>query len=132
MVLILKWTVSPWSTLMSVANPWMLGSPPPLTSHSLCGLPGFEFSQTIAFWIGGSQGAAWASSAPDPSAVDRKSPSAVSETAPSARATRGSALAAAERPDSPRSGAPESNLSTLHSHSCGHTAAEKPGFLPSQ
>ena len=45
---------------MSVAKPWMLGSPEPLTSHSLAGLPGFEFSQTISFSIGTSHGAAWA------------------------------------------------------------------------
>ena len=34
-VVILKWTVSPLFTLMSVANPWMVESPPPLMSHSL-------------------------------------------------------------------------------------------------
>ena len=56
----LKWTVSPWSTLISVLKPWMLAEPEPLTSHSLAGSPGFEFSQTISFAIGGSQGAACA------------------------------------------------------------------------
>ena len=54
----MKRTVWPWSTLMSVAKPWMLESPAPLTSHSLGGLPGLEFSQTIGLRTGGSQGAA--------------------------------------------------------------------------
>src|SRR5438046_1137526 len=51
----LKWTVWPLFTLMSVANPWMLGSPAPLTSHSLAGLPGLEFSHAIGFVMGGPQ-----------------------------------------------------------------------------
>ena len=47
-VLILKSIVCPWSTLMSLAKPWIVGSPAPETSHSDCGAPGFAFSQTIA------------------------------------------------------------------------------------
>src|SRR5712692_10626283 len=54
-VLILKWTVWPWLTLISVAKPWMLRSPASLMSHSVEGLPGFEFSQAMAFAIGGLQ-----------------------------------------------------------------------------
>src|SRR5688572_18979181 len=46
--------------LISVVNPWMLVEPAPLTSHSLAGLPGSEFSQTIGFAIGGLHGD-WAS-----------------------------------------------------------------------
>ncbi len=42
-------TVSPRLTLMSVAKPWMLESPAPVMSHSLAGLPGRQFSATIAF-----------------------------------------------------------------------------------
>src|SRR3989442_6780618 len=34
---------------MSVANPWMLGSPQLLMSHSVAGLPGLQFSVTILF-----------------------------------------------------------------------------------
>ncbi len=48
---------------MSVANPWMVSLPAPLMSHSDGGLPGFEFSQTIGFAIGGSHGAATAAGA---------------------------------------------------------------------
>ena len=46
---ILNDTVSPWSTLISVANPWIDGSPTPVMSHSEAGLPGKQFSATIAF-----------------------------------------------------------------------------------
>src|SRR5438128_1389232 len=46
-VWILKRTVWPWLTLMSVANPWMLELPAPLMSHSLGGLPACSFSHTI-------------------------------------------------------------------------------------
>ena len=49
--------VWPWSTLMSVAKPWMLGSPAPVTSHSEAGFPGRQFSATISL-AGGSQGPA--------------------------------------------------------------------------
>src|SRR5437870_3243842 len=45
----LKWTVSPLLTLISVAKPCRLGSPAPLMSHSVAGLPGCWFSQTIGF-----------------------------------------------------------------------------------
>src|SRR5512132_3822484 len=48
---------------MSVANPWIVLLPAPLISHSDGGLPGFEFSQTIGFAIGGSHGAATAAGA---------------------------------------------------------------------
>src|SRR4029453_18253268 len=54
-VSILKLTTSPLLKLMSVAKPWMLEFPAPLTSHSLAGLPGFEFSQAIGLTIGGVQ-----------------------------------------------------------------------------
>ena len=47
-VLILKSMRAPWSTLMSVANPWMLGSPSPWTCHSLGWLPKRQFSDTIS------------------------------------------------------------------------------------
>src|SRR5215831_5720146 len=38
-------------TLISVANPWMFGSPAsaPERSHSVAGFPGRAFSQTIGF-----------------------------------------------------------------------------------
>src|SRR5438552_4128033 len=39
--------VSPWLTLMSLENPWMLGSPAPLISHSVAGFPGLQFSATM-------------------------------------------------------------------------------------
>ena len=41
-------TVPPRLTLMSVAKPWRLASPEPLTSHSLAGLPGLQFSASMA------------------------------------------------------------------------------------
>ena len=47
MVSTLNDTVPPRFTLMSVAKPWMLGSPAPVMSHSLAGLPGWQFSATI-------------------------------------------------------------------------------------
>jgi hypothetical protein len=43
---ILKAIDSPMLTLMSVANPWMRGSPDPLMSHSVDGFPGLQFSAT--------------------------------------------------------------------------------------
>src|SRR5438034_3741683 len=52
-VLTLNVMVPPWFTLMSVANPWMVGSPAPLTSHSLGGLPASAFSHTTALDNGG-------------------------------------------------------------------------------
>src|SRR6185436_13216914 len=60
LVAILKRTVPPRLTLMSVAKPWIDGSPAPLMSHSLAGFPGFEFSQAMALTTGGPQGP-WAS-----------------------------------------------------------------------
>ena len=56
-VSILKSTVWPWSTLMSVAKPWIDGSPAPETSHSDCGVPGSEFSETIS--LGSAAAAIW-------------------------------------------------------------------------
>ncbi len=55
-VSILKWTVSPLFTLMSVPKPWIDGSPSPSMSHSLFGLPTSVFSHTIGFSIGTSHG----------------------------------------------------------------------------
>src|SRR3954471_4270254 len=43
-VLTLKDSVSPTLTLISVAKPWIAAVPEPLTSHVLCGVPGFVFS----------------------------------------------------------------------------------------
>ena len=57
-VLILKWTVWPWLTLMSVAKPWMLRIARVGDLPLLAGLPGFEFSHAIGLVIGGSQGPA--------------------------------------------------------------------------
>src|ERR671936_693982 len=59
--LILKWTVSPRLTLMSVAKPWMLASPAPLISHTLGGATPtvLQFSATMAF-AGARQGSAGA------------------------------------------------------------------------
>ena len=54
----LKPTVCPWSTLMSVAKPWIEDDPAPLMPHSLSGLPGRVFSHATALVTGGSQGAA--------------------------------------------------------------------------
>src|ERR1700722_12108081 len=48
-VLTLKVIVCPTFTLISVANPWMVGSPAPLTSHWLGGFPGRQFSASIGF-----------------------------------------------------------------------------------
>jgi len=47
LVLILKLTVWPRLTLMSVAKPSMFELPAPTMSHSLGGLPGFSFSSVI-------------------------------------------------------------------------------------
>src|SRR5215468_6277990 len=47
-VLSLKKTVPLRLTLMSVAKPWMLASPAPLTSHCEEGLPGRQFSASMA------------------------------------------------------------------------------------
>ena len=55
-VLILKETVPPTSTLMSVAKPWMPGSPAPLTLHTDCGVPGCAFSQGIGLTFATEQG----------------------------------------------------------------------------
>src|SRR2546423_1854502 len=57
-VLILKWTVSPGFTLISVENPWMVESPEPLIDQSLDGVPARVFSQAITFTTGGPQGLA--------------------------------------------------------------------------
>ena len=46
--MILKLTVLPRLTLMSVAKPSMLESPAPTIPHSLSGLPGLWFSRTIS------------------------------------------------------------------------------------
>src|SRR6185436_17343976 len=46
---ILNEIVSPTLALMSVANPWIFTSPEPLTSHSVDGFPGRQFSATIRF-----------------------------------------------------------------------------------
>src|ERR1700752_1557183 len=56
----LKPTVWPWSTLMSVAKPWMLADPAPVMPHSLSGLPGRVFSHATGLTIGTSHGAATA------------------------------------------------------------------------
>src|SRR5687768_9302036 len=57
-VLILKVSVPPLLTLMSVAKPWMVASPTPATSHSLAGDPGLEFSQGMGLGPGASHGPA--------------------------------------------------------------------------
>ena len=49
---------------MSVAKPWIVLLPAPLTSHSLAGLPGLVFSHATGFVIGASHGAAAAGAAP--------------------------------------------------------------------
>jgi len=36
---------------MSVANPWMLASPEPTTSHAVDGSPAFRFSQTVGLML---------------------------------------------------------------------------------
>src|SRR3954452_11239548 len=48
-VFTLNVTVPPRSTLRSVAKPWIDASPAPLTSHSLAGFPGRQFSATMGF-----------------------------------------------------------------------------------
>ena len=60
-------TVWPWSTLMSVENPWMALLPDPLMSHSEAGFPALVFSQATGLVIGASQGAAAAGEAAAPS-----------------------------------------------------------------
>src|SRR5215470_3498371 len=47
-VLILKDSVCPAFTLIDVAKPWIVASPIPLTTQSLCGSPGSWFSHAIA------------------------------------------------------------------------------------
>ena len=59
-------TVCPWSTLMSVANPWIASLPDPLMSHSEAGLPTLVFSHATGLVIGASHGAAAAGAAPAP------------------------------------------------------------------
>ena len=54
----LKPTVCPWSTLMSVAKPWIVEDPAPVMPHSLSGLPGRVFSHAIGLVTGASHGAA--------------------------------------------------------------------------
>src|SRR5262245_46493201 len=49
---ILKLTVCPWLTLMSVAKPWMVEAPAPEMARTLCGGPGRRFSATIGFTDG--------------------------------------------------------------------------------
>ena len=63
----LNWIGWPWSTLMSVAKPWMAPLPAPLTSHSLAGLPALVFSHATGLVIGASHGAAAAGEAAEPS-----------------------------------------------------------------
>src|SRR5262245_33113728 len=41
--------LSPTFTLISVAKPWIVGSPSALISHSVRGFPGLQFSETILF-----------------------------------------------------------------------------------
>ena len=45
----MKLTVCPTLKLMSVANPWIVESPDPLTYHTDFGVPGRQFSDSIAF-----------------------------------------------------------------------------------
>src|SRR5574342_1439395 len=47
-VLTLKATVPPGFTLMSVAKPWMVASPAPLTSQVDCAVPARQFSASMA------------------------------------------------------------------------------------
>src|SRR5215468_8503392 len=47
-VLILKDSVSPGCTLIDVAKPWIVESPIPFTTQSLCGSPASWFSHAIA------------------------------------------------------------------------------------
>src|SRR5262245_43058186 len=54
-VVTLKRAIWPWSTLMSVAKPSICVESTSPRSHSLGGLPGFEFSQTISLTAGGLQ-----------------------------------------------------------------------------
>src|SRR4029453_14299485 len=61
---------------MSVAKPWMLGSPAPFTSHSLAGLPGSRFSATIRFCATVRFRARVLLSAPAPTATDTPAGSA--------------------------------------------------------
>src|SRR5436190_21149355 len=66
-VLILKLTVCPTFTLMSVAKPWIVASPAPVTSHTVSGVPVWLFSHATAL-ISGLHGsvAALAGCAPTP------------------------------------------------------------------
>src|SRR5262245_61020472 len=60
-VSILKLTVCPRLTLISVVKPWIEASPPPVTSHSDGGFPASRFSHMIALPFGGAHGSeAWA------------------------------------------------------------------------
>src|SRR6478609_11437975 len=59
-VLTLKFSVSATSTLISVAKPWMVVLPDPLTSQALLGLPGLLFSHATGL-ARGAQGSAAAS-----------------------------------------------------------------------
>jgi hypothetical protein len=57
-VLILKFTVCPTSTLIDVANPWIVESPAPLTCQSLGESPVKVFSHAITLVTGGPHGLA--------------------------------------------------------------------------
>src|SRR5215471_862901 len=57
-VLILNDSVCPTSTLIEVANPWIVEFPAPLTCQSLGGSPGSVFSQAMTLVTGGPHGPA--------------------------------------------------------------------------
>ena len=67
-VLTLKYTVCPTSTLIDVANPWIVESPAPLTCQSLGASPGKVFSHAITLVTGGPHGLA-AAARPAPTTV---------------------------------------------------------------
>src|SRR4051812_34569104 len=62
-VSILNPSVSPTSTLICVAKPWIEALPAPVIPHSLSGLPALVFSHATALTTGASQAAAAAGAA---------------------------------------------------------------------
>src|SRR3954451_17692461 len=95
-VLTLKLTVAPRLTDMSVAKPWIVLSPTPVTSHSLGGLPVWQFSTTTALEPAGAGHAAWAAGA----SVSQPAANPIATTAHTSHCRAPVRVSAPSRPDS--------------------------------
>src|SRR4051794_8057049 len=81
---------------MSVAKPWIVVSPTPVTSHSLGGLPVWQFSTTIALEPAGAGHAALAAGA----SVSHPAANPIANTAHTSHCRAPVRVSAASRPDS--------------------------------